>query len=106
MPTYFEIVGETLDRIYSDIEDTKKDKLIAAGLSALSSHYANLLVTGGPSYSDEITRFAYVFRYATAHADYLHQLVTLSPHLRDALTGDTITVSCIGGGPGSDVLGL
>jgi len=106
MPTYFEIVGETLDRSYGDIEDTEKDKLITKRLSELSAHYAKLLTTGGTSYSDEITRFAYVFRYATAHADYLHQVVTYSPDLRNALAGDAVTVSCIGGGPGSDVLGL
>jgi hypothetical protein len=106
MPTYFEIVGETLDRSYSDIESPKKDKLIIARLAKLSAQYANLLVEGGPSYADDITRFAYVFRYTTAHADYLHQLLSYSPDLRAALGGDTVTISCVGGGPGSDVLGL
>ena len=52
MPTYFEIVGETLDRSYGDIEDTEKDKLITKRLSELSAHYAKLLTTGGTSYSD------------------------------------------------------
>jgi len=106
MPTYFEIVGETLDRSYGDIESPEKDKLITGRLAELSAQYAKLLVAGGPSYADEITRFSYVFRYSTAHADYLHQIVGYCPELRKALVGDTVTVSCIGGGPGSDVLGL
>jgi hypothetical protein len=36
----------------------------------------------------------------------LHQVVNYSRHLRAALGEDTVTVSCVGGGPGSDVLGL
>lgn len=106
MPTYFEIVVETLDRSYAEIDASNKDDLISTRLTELTKKYSNLLATGGPSYTDDITRFAYVFRYSTAHADYLHQVVSYSPELRKALAGDIVTVTCIGGGPGSDVLGF
>jgi hypothetical protein len=46
MPTYFEIVGETLDRSYVDIESPEKDKLITGRLAELSAQYAKLLVAG------------------------------------------------------------
>jgi hypothetical protein len=47
MPTYFEIVGETLDRSYADIESPKKDELISTRLDELSAQYAKLFAEGG-----------------------------------------------------------
>jgi hypothetical protein len=83
MPTFFEIVGATLDSIYADFKDS--DEEIKKRLNDLSDRYSHVLAKGGPSYEDELTRFAYVFRYATAHADYLNSIVGWDPELRAAL---------------------
>jgi hypothetical protein len=106
VPTYFEIVCQTLDIGYEDIETTDRDSKITERLQELSDTYGNVLATGGPSYDDNLTRFAYVFKYATAHADYLNTIIGRSPELCEALTKKRVDISCIGGGPGSDVLGF
>jgi hypothetical protein len=106
MPTFFEIIKETLDRGYKEIEGKDKDDKIKARLDELSERFNNVLAKGGPDYEDSVTRFAYVFRYATAHADYLDSIIGWSPELRAALKQKRVTISCIGGGPGSDVLGF
>jgi hypothetical protein len=106
MPSFFEMVAKVLDRAYDELDDPKKDDLIAKGLDDLSSHYANVLTNGGPSYVSDVVRFGYVFRYATAHADYLNQAMAFSPDLRRGLDCTHVNITCIGGGPGSDVLGF
>jgi hypothetical protein len=106
MPTYFEIVCQTLDLGYEDIEDKDRDAKITRCLQQLTDTYGNVLAKGGPSYEDNVTRFAYVFRYSTAHADYLNTVISWSPELQAALTRERVDISCIGGGPGSDVLGF
>jgi len=106
MATFFEMVKRVLDVAYEEIEQEEKDKLIKDRLLELSKHYGDVLNKGGPSYSDEITRFGYVFRYTTAHAEFLNGAFAWSPELRKALSNEQVTVSCIGGGPGSDVLGF
>jgi hypothetical protein len=105
VPTYFEIVCQTLDIAYETIEGDK-DANILQRLQALTETYGNVLTKGGPSYEDNLSRFAYVFKYATAHSDYLNTIIASSPELRAALTQERIHITCIGGGPGSDVLGF
>src|SRR5580704_8032960 len=106
MPTFFEIIKETLDLGYNDIDDEDKVDKIKTCLDTLQERYSNVLAQGGPSYKDATTRFAYVFRYSTAHADYLNTIIDYCPELREALKEDRVNISCIGGGPGSDVLGF
>jgi hypothetical protein len=106
MATFFEMIKRVLDREYAQLGGAGKDDAIKKRLDELSAHYNNVLAKGGPSYADEITRFAYVFRYTTAHAEYLNQAFSWSSDLRDALEKAQVNVTCIGGGPGSDVLGF
>lgn len=106
MPTFFEIVRQTLDLEYGEIEGADKDEKITKCLEALSSRFNDVLNKGGPSYEDSLTRFAYVFKYTTAHADYLNTIIDWSPEIRTVLKQDRVNISCVGGGPGSDVLGF
>jgi len=106
MPTFFDVIKKVLDRAYKDIDASDKDTKITEQLGALSKRYNDILVKGGPDYEDEVTRFAYVFRYSTAHAEYLNGAIGWSPDLRAALKREQIYITCIGGGPGSDVLGF
>jgi hypothetical protein len=52
MPTFFEIIAETLDRAYEDLSEDEYEK----ALEDLSAHFNNVLTHGGPSYEDPITR--------------------------------------------------
>lgn len=106
MPTFFEIIKQTLDRAYEDIDDDDKVARINECLDELQIRYNDVLAKGGPSYKDSTTRFAYVFRYSTAHADYLNSILNFCPELRKALKAHRVNISCLGGGPGSDVLGF
>jgi hypothetical protein len=92
LPTYFEIVKLTLDAGYNEIEGDDKDKLIKERLEALTKCYNNVLAQGGPSYEDALTRFAYVFRYSTAHADYLNTIIGPTRSIRLA-SGDAIVLA-------------
>ena len=106
MPTYFEIVKAALDDAYSEFEGDEKavDQAINNRLKELSDRYRDVLNQGGPDYADAATRFAYLFRYASAHADYLSSIIYASNAIQNALKLDRVHISCIGGGPGSDVL--
>jgi hypothetical protein len=61
MPTFFEIIKETLDQGYEEIEGGDKDKRIRQCLDQLSDRFNQVLAKGGPGYEDSVTRFAYVF---------------------------------------------
>lgn len=106
MATFFEMIKRVLDREYAQLGGAGKDDAIKKRLEELSEHYSDVLGKGGPSYADEITRFAYVFRYTTAHAEYLNQAFSWASDLCNAVERSDVSVTCIGGGPGSDVLGF
>ncbi|WP_106093163.1 hypothetical protein [Enhygromyxa salina] len=110
----FELIKRVLDEAFDDIQGTRDEKFnkIRAAQDAMSQRYQSLGVGGpGPSYGDPATRFAYVFRYVTSHANLVAEAIANSAKLRDvfaAPTGgaDTISVACLGGGPGSDFIGV
>jgi hypothetical protein len=110
--TLFELVRQTLDNLYSACKynyphDT--DEQITARLSYLSGEYENLSKLGGTgiNYEDPATRFAYVFRYAAAHGDFVYQILKLLRNNRRGaiFAQEKVQVACIGGGPGSDLIG-
>jgi hypothetical protein len=104
-PTFFEIVRQTLDRGYADIEG-ERDERIKARLVELDKGFESVLIRGGPDYADPVTRFAYVYKYTPAHADYLDRMIQQSTAVQQVLNRDKVSITCIGGGPGSDVLGF
>ena len=106
-----QLIKLVLDDAYAAInapDDATKDKLINNELANLSAEYGKLTSeTSAPiDYSDPVKRFAYIFKYTVAHADYIMQLVWNSDRLRDLLAKKSIEVACLGGGPGSDLLGI
>ncbi|MBN1960720.1 MAG: hypothetical protein JW841_07215 [Deltaproteobacteria bacterium] len=56
-------------------------------------------------YSDPSTRFAYIYRYVTCHANLVYRLISTSNRLTKLFKAEQVTISCVGGGPGSDLLG-
>jgi hypothetical protein len=106
-----QLIKLVLDDAYTAIDaqdDATRDGLIKNELTNLSAEYGNLLSkTCAPiDYSNGVKRFAYIYKYTVAHADYIMQLIKGTDVLRDLLDKKSIEVACLGGGPGSDLLGI
>lgn len=107
----FQLVKTVLDNLYNEIyavEESSTDNIIASKLMYLSKKYENLedVNPADIDYNDPATRFAYVYRYTTAHANIVFQRIRDLPILREAFNSNTFTVGWLGGGPGSDLLGI
>lgn len=111
--TIFELVKIALDELYHDAlaeygEET--DKVIIDRLNYLSDSYKGLTDDKRKpiDYGDPAVRFAYVFRYVAAHGDYIVQVLKAfrSENGKPIFPTPTARVSCIGGGPGSDIIAV
>lgn len=104
----FKVVQKVLEDTYDEIggdEDTR-DGAITDAIRSLSSTYRNVLSSGGPDFTDPVTRFAYVYMYVPSHAHWVHELITLSPVASSVFDEEKVRIACIGGGPGSDLVGI
>jgi hypothetical protein len=105
----FQLVKSVLDELYVRIPgktDSDKDNKIEKMLRILENKYANLSDGVVIDYRDMATKFAYIYKYVTSHANLVFQTISGSKQLISILDGDKINVTCIGGGPGSDLLGI
>lgn len=105
----FEVVHKVLEDTYDGVGGTEqaRDAAISLALSQLSAHYRNNLLTqGGPPFDSAVNRFAYVYCYVPAHAHWTYELITWSPEAQALLAQEKVRVACIGGGPGSDLVGI
>lgn len=105
----FQLIQSVLNEIYKRIsgDETAKDKQISAQMVALREKYKGLAKAGVPTdYADAVTRFAYIYVYVTSHANIVYQLVQGCEALLELLAREQVNISCIGGGPGSDFLGV
>ncbi len=104
----FRLIKTVLDEAYAQIPgtDAEKDKAIKTALVRLSREYANLRLKGCLDYGDPVRRFAYIFKYTTSHANYVYTVLSRSSVMIPFFKRERLTVSTIGGGPGSDFLGI
>lgn len=108
--TIFELIKKVLDELYPQIEGNEDEKIqkIQDKIQLLSQLYANLINSSPEApinYKDPITRFSYIYKYVTSHSDYVYSTIeSYSEHFNNL--GENIDVTCIGGGPGSDFLGI
>jgi len=104
----FQLIKTVLDEAYAAIpgNEKAKDASISAALDELSKEYADLLSKGCINYSQPCKRYAYIFRYTTSHANIVYTIIRGSATLRSLFDRDKLTVACVGGGPGSDFLGI
>jgi hypothetical protein len=104
----FQLIRSVLDEAYNAIPGKKaaKDAAIEEALGGLSKAYKNLLKKGCLDYSDPARRFAYIYRYTTSHANIVYNKLSDHKSLRELFKQERLVVSCIGGGPGSDFLGI
>jgi hypothetical protein len=111
--TIFELVKIALDELYAEAVNhygSETDIQITRQIACLQNTLRNLN-KGEPNpttYKDPTVRFAYVFKYVTSHADYVVQILEkLQQNLNSSIFDkESIRVSCVGGGPGSDLIGL
>lgn len=104
----FQVVKAVLDATYDEIsgDEATRDAAIATAISTLSSAYRNLLVTGGPDFTDPVVRFAYVYSYVPAHAHWVCELLEKSKDAAAVFDASKVRITCIGGGSGSDLVGI
>jgi SAM-dependent methyltransferase len=104
----FQLIKTVLDEAYAEIPGTEdeKDAAIQKQMDALSIQYSKLCEKGCLDYSDPARRFAYLFTYTTSHANIVHARIRASNPLSDIFDRKDVTVGCVGGGPGSDFLGV
>lgn len=99
------VLDELYDRIPSDTEESK-DERIREMMRFLEGEYPKLKQGVRIDYSDITTRFAYIYKYVTSHANLVYQVIDGSTDLVALFDREKVNVTCIGGGPGSDFLGI
>ncbi|ARU29070.1 hypothetical protein [Cellvibrio sp. PSBB006] len=111
--TLFEIVNGVLTDLYKQGEKELGEKLdeeIINQLNYLSNSYRELADSSRApiDYSSPVTRFAYVYKYVATHGDYLVQVMErVNSLLRGPIFNkERVSVACIGGGPGSEIIGV
>jgi hypothetical protein len=105
----FQLVKTVLDEIYTEIplrDEAEKDQAIQKELDSLGSKYAKLSSGEAVDYAKPVTRFAYIYRYVTSHANIVYNIIASCPELTELMALDKVNMTCIGGGPGSDLLGV
>lgn len=105
----FQLIKSVLDEIYTKLpgDDAQKDANIKKQAEIMREGYKHLATKPiSHNYADPVTRFAYVYVYVTSHANSVYQLIRKSSALRALFKKDQVNITCIGGGPGSDFLGI
>lgn len=104
----FQLIKTVLDEAYAAIpgDDDAKDAAIKKAHRELSAAYANLTEAGCLDYTQPCRRFAYIYKYTTCHANTVYCAIGRFRILRKLFECEKVTISCIGGGPGSDFLGV
>lgn len=102
----FEIVKTVLDQEYESIlPEEERDQRITKALDSLGTIYGKVKAYGGPDLSDPAIRFAYIYRYTTMHANVVFETMKIDSGLQKLFKSNELKISCVGGGPGSDLLG-
>ncbi|MCX4239487.1 hypothetical protein [Paraliomyxa miuraensis] len=106
--TCFEVVKQVLDATYADIpgDEATRDAAIKSALASMTKDYKDLTHTGGPDFSDPVVRFAYVFKYVSSHSHWLYELIGWNGSTKELFRQKKLRMVAIGGGPGSDLVGV
>ena len=102
----FEIVGKTLNGLYFELSEETRDDEIKAALVNLREGYQCLKWGGTIDYSGLATQFAYLYCYATAHANVIYDLIGETQELNSLFDEEQVRISCLGGGSGIELLGI
>ena len=116
--TLSNVISDVLNELWEDIKEEEKVKIVEH-IESIRFHYSNIsklseldeedeeyqkMITS-PDFDEYGIRFAYVLCYTASHADFVFQtLVRCFEKSPDILKSRRFV--CVGGGPGSDVLGI
>jgi hypothetical protein len=104
----FELIKKVLDEVWLEIPgdtDAEKAALVKPKLVKLSASYSALSAGHVIDYSDPVTKFAYIFAYTSAHGDFLYQLLQKTQRRHTFPIDGNFSLTSLGGGPGSDLIG-
>ncbi|WP_157754183.1 hypothetical protein [Lysobacter capsici] len=112
--TIFELVKIALDELYAEGQrqyGAALDGEIIGKIAYLSKCYGALTSDGRApiDYRDPATRFAYVYKYVAAHGDYVVQILQkFKASLGNGaiFNDENLRLTCVGGGPGSDIIAV
>jgi hypothetical protein len=106
----FPLIQVVLDELYAQISGaaSAKDAAINDRLQDLTKTYSDLTIKRAKAinYTDAARRFAYVYKYVTCHSNLVFTRIEDSKELKALFKNDEVQVACIGGGPGSELLGI
>lgn len=104
----FQLIKTVLDEAYNEIPGTEaeRDAAVKEHLESLSDEYTNLTEQGSLDYSHPARRFAYIYCYTTCHANLVYKALCQCNELDVMFDAEQLKMACIGGGPGSDFLGV
>jgi hypothetical protein len=85
---------------------TGNNKLeVAQQVISFRSQYKS--INSGVNYQDATARLAYLYSYVGGHASFLAQILTLlHASVGPVFSKSEILVACLGGGPGTDMIGV
>jgi hypothetical protein len=82
-------------------------------IEAATAHFSDLQAkyyskTENPDYSSNIKKFCYLYKYSVAHGYYIFTVLRRPrPKIKPAIFSRNPTkIACIGGGPGTEIIGL
>lgn len=103
----FSMLEPTLDELYAktrEIYGNETRLKIRDALQALSNSYWR--DTKVVSYEGIATQFAYLYSYAPGRASVLCRIMEQCSQLRELFDRQNLRVVCLGGGPGTEILGM
>ena len=60
-----------------------------------------------PDYSSDTQKFCYLYKYSVAHGYYIYStLKRVGPKIPSVFSRNPTRIACIGGGPGTEIIGL
>lgn len=111
--TNFERVKNALDRLLPRVVVKNPETLdvrIGKRCARLRRSYSGNLLAADREpidYSRPVTQLAYIYRSLPAHAEWVFKALMRAPRTVGAVFNRSeVKIACIGGGPGSDILGI
>jgi hypothetical protein len=105
----FETVKPLLDdagqRLAVDIAEG--NRLVIAAMTSLSDTYEDSVQAQAIDFGDTAIQYAYLYKYMAAHANFVFKALNVTDTTaRRHLRSENLHIAVIGGGPGSEALGV
>jgi hypothetical protein len=108
-PNCFRFMFDVLDELYPQLDSGSSedvDVAISNEVWTLIAKYKRPGNDGPVVYDSPIRRFAYLYYYAPTRASALHAIMGRYRDLAQLFGRDSVKVTCVGGGPGTDLVGI